>query len=191
MRLPLFFPTAFALIGAMIWWAIEPGFENQEQMAFVRATIAQQGYVIQGDALGDVIEGARVQTKVLGPPSLRRAVMSSQATPDEGTSSQGVLFVAPPFALGAFSGRPIEVVLTVRSAHENGSEHALLRLDIQNSGSSGWREIEIGEDFSEVGFVYDVPESDRTDAMFVMIWPDAEGLGQEIEVRQVILRPLD
>lgn len=190
MRLPLFFPAAFAIIGAMIWYAIEPGLENLEQITYIRTVIAEQGYTVRGDALEEAVVGPRAQSELFGPPSLRRAVMSSHGGPDETTSSHGVLFAAPPFALSAFSGQTIDVKLSVRSARENGSQRALLRFDIQNTGTSGWREIEIGEEFREVGFSFDVPETTSSDLVFVLIWPDADGDGGQIEVREVILRPV-
>jgi len=191
MRLPLFFPTSIIIIGAMVWYAIEPGFDSLEEMERIKSSIFEHGYIVEGDALSQGREGVRSNMEVYGPPSLRRAVMSSHGGPDEGTPSHGILFVAPPFTLQAFAGRTIEVMLSARSANENGAERALLRLDIQNFGGSGWREIELSDEFSEVGFSYQVPDVDTRDPVLMLVWPDADGEGGQIEVRQVILRPVD
>lgn len=191
MRISLYYPFAIALIAAMVWMGLKPGFANQEELARVRQSIAQSGYSITGEALGEAALGSRVDMELRGPPSLRRAVMTASGGPNEGAASHGVLFALPPFALPELAGRPVEIAIDARRAREGGATESLLRVDVQGHGSSGWRPISVGEEFSVVGFTFDVPDTEDSDPIVVLVWPDASGEGLEIEVREVIVRPAD
>ncbi|WP_332768847.1 hypothetical protein [Phenylobacterium sp.] len=107
-------------------------------------------------------------------------------TSPEGDTNTAIVRMTPE-DMPAISGKTATVVVTARSAAENGSPSMRMAYSRAGVASSGWQEVALKPEFADYSFTYDVPAEPSTTAPrdFIAVWGDPEGKGRGVEVSRV------
>ena len=187
MRVPIFTPVVFALIAGMVWLALKPGLERHVEWRQTLAVAAATGFIVEGEALGNLIANERASVEIIGPASARRAILSSAGVVTN-AENNGVHYFLPREALTAIGGAELDISFEVRAPAVGGAEVWLIRCALSGVADSGWLETDIGEEWSVQTVRCPTDASARGPAFDLMMWADAEGDGGVIELRRIVFR---
>ena len=133
----------------------------------------------KGDALSAAKQG--------DVPAVALSSKGPKREPD-GDGDSGIVRLTPAMST-TLSGRRVTVSITLRKAPQNGSSVAKAMYSRPGVGTSGWRDLPAGADFSTVTFDYDVPTQEGPRGPdLISIWADPEGQGRAVEIRTVEIK---
>lgn len=178
----LFFPAAAALAACLIVLALTL---NQNTGS---ALISDTGFVVQGEALADLVAGPGTSVRFDpnapdGPAARMRASASFDLA---GNMSAGVAAFAPAEFETRISGHPIRVDIEARTVGPNPPETIKLAYFVIGQGGSVWRDVPISDEYTTLTIHWDgmeIPPGQHREA--IGIWPDIDGQNREILVRRM------
>lgn len=92
-----------------------------------------------------------------------------------------------------YNGKTLEIGIIARSAQSNGSQSMGVAYATQQSGNSGWKQIELKSDFTLIQFKYEVPklEPEYTNQPIIVIHSDPVANSGAIELIGVYIKPIN
>lgn len=178
----LFFPAAAALAACLIVLAFTL---NQNTGS---ALISDTGFVVQGEALADLVAGPGTSVRFDpnapdGPAARMRASASFELA---GNMSAGVAAFAPNEFETRISGKRIRVVVEARTTGANPPSHIKIGYFIVGYSGTGWQDVPIGPEYTSVSVEWDATDiSAGQYREAIGIWPDIDGQNREILVRRM------
>lgn len=190
MRLPLFYPLAYALVAVMVFYAIKPGLERMQEWRRTLDVIADTGLAIDGDALRGLIVNERAAIVEVGANPLEHVIVSSVGVFDAENISGAHYFISPE-AVDRLRGLEIDVMFDVRSPSEGGASEWVSRAAVEGVLDTGWTPQQAQTEWTRAALRLAIPDVDIRMPLHLMIWSDAAGNNGDIELRRIELLPAE
>ena len=182
----VFYPFILLLASAMIYVALNWGGEEQ---SYVVGGI----WRVEKTQLDNLTISDGTTLKMNGVDS---AIMRANYTSTQ-IRAQGIFTTIAGSLANAYQEKDLEIIIRARKAREKPAEQFQIAfLTIPSvSGSFSWRNFEATEDYRD----YIIPtklgrfekEEGVLPAIYLGIWPDADGKGGGIEVESYVIRPVN
>jgi len=181
-----FFPLALALIGSMIYVALNMG----DRVTLTADDILEQGVVHEGAGLQGLTTGNGLSVVYLSDESGEFARITAERGPFDGIQSAGAFFSLTEPQREALRGHRVRITATLRAAPVNGAEGVQLNLFLPDRGQNNWQRVVLSEDAE----TYSIEITSRAcswDLAFLALWPDWDAQANTVDLYRYEIQALE
>lgn len=188
MRDTLFFPLATILAGVFVFTALQPFVDRPPRGPLSGGGRNAEDVTVQGRELNRFLPGNYDGIKIITPPGGGDQVLQITRTVDEVYESprSGPNIVLAEDLEWAFESRPVEVVITARSAGDFPASKFEADYLARPDAESGWQTFDLTPEFKPYSFTYKVPARGPTEGYdYIGVRPVVPDKHRVMEVKSI------